>query len=628
MPKGTNGVIILPVQLITKIKEKEYKKYVKDLKKISKASVRLLKFTHSTLPFYTIAFVTTAIIMNLTPFASTWINSLLIDTLVNSIGTGIEANMQQFITLIGAGILISVISNLIRHLSNMAETRIWYGLERDFTLEITKKYAYLNTEHYDDPEMRDLLNKVSQNSTKAQMFISQIGYILGDLVTIVSALIILATFSPLIILLMILTAIPSLIANLVHGRRLWGIWASKGEEGRDFFWTKHYLTRERSLKELRIFRTREYLLDRMNKLHTKFQSAQLEIEESKRLQLFLFSILRILGRTGAYIMIALATIAQKLTIGQFNFFTSATGKLQSGLGGLVGRFSRIYEYGLYVVDIFEFLDLEEKITSGDICLEESNEPVLIEFENVSFEYPRDDSNKQKEALKNLNLTIKPGEHIAIVGENGAGKSTLIKLLLRFYDPTKGRILINGTDLKKLDLDCWYRKVGALFQEFNFYHFTAKENIGVGEPEKLEDLDAIMGAAQKTGAHDFIKEYKKGYDQILEKSFKEGVTPSVGQKQKIALARAFFKDPAVLILDEPTSAIDPKAEYEIFEKLFDFAKEKTVIIISHRFSTVRNASRIIVLDNGEITEQGSHEELMAIENGSYKRAFELQKKGYE
>ncbi|MBD3366356.1 ATP-binding cassette domain-containing protein [candidate division WWE3 bacterium] len=614
------------MQIITAVKEKSYKKYFEDIRKISKGTLRLLKFVYKALPGYTLTFIITAVFINLIPFVTTWVNSLFIDTLVDSIGNGIDQNLQRFTLLIGAGVLISALNNLINHLSTMAETKIWYGMERDFTLEITKKYAYLDTEHYDNPEMRDLLNKVSQNSNKAQLFVSQIGYMIGDLVTIISAITILVVFSPWIILLMLVTSIPSLVANLVHGRRLWGIWNAKGEKGRDFFWTRHYLTRENSLMELRIFRTREYLLERMNKLHTQFQQAQMEIEESKRVQLFLFSLLRIVGRTGAYIMIALATIAQKITIGQFNFYVSATGRLQMGLGGLVRRFSRMYEYGLYIVDIFEFLDLEEKIISGNICLEENKLPVKVEFKDVSFEYP---GREDKEwGIKNLNLTINPGEHIAIVGENGAGKTTLIKLLLRFYDPTKGEILVNEVDLKKIDLDCWYKKIGALFQEFNFYHFTAKENIGVGNPENVEDLEKIIKAAKKSEAHNFIEKYEKEYDQVLDKAFKEGVTPSSGQKQKIALARAFFKDPAILILDEPTSAIDPKAEYEIFERLFEFAAEKTVIIISHRFSTVRNADRILVLEDGRIVEDGSHEELMAIEEGKYKTAFELQRKGYE
>lgn len=614
------------MQILSKIKAKKYKKYWNDFKKISRVAVRLSKFVYKILPRATVVFFTCSILTSLAPFLSTWINSLFIDTLINAVSNGFEEYSQRFILLIGAGIGISIFQNLIQHLLGNAEIKIWYGMERDFTLALTRKNAYLDTEHYDNPEMQKLLNKVSQNSSKAQQFIDFMGYIIGDTVSVISAAVILLSFSPLIVLLLMVTSIPTLIANLIFGRKLWGIWSSKGEEGRDFFWTRHYLTRENSLMELRIFRTREYLLERMNKLHTIFQQAQLDIEETKRVQLFLFSLIRLAGRTVTYILIALATIAQRITIGQFNFFVSATGRLQQSLSGMVRRIARIYEHGLFVVDMFEFMDLEEKIVSGDICLKNTGKPPLIELKNVSFEYPYKDSGGR--ALKNINLTINPGEHLAIVGENGAGKTTLIKLLFRFYDPTEGQILVDKTDLRKIDLDCWYEKIGALFQEFNFYHFSAKENIGVGDPENMDNLEDIKKSAKQAEAHEFISKYKERYNQILNKSFEGGISPSTGQKQKIALARGFFKNPEILILDEPTSAIDPKAEYQIFERLFDFAKEKTVIIISHRFSTVRNANRIIVLHEGKIVEKGDHEELMNIESGKYKTAFELQRKAYK
>ena len=284
----------------------------------------------------------------------------------------------------------------------------------------------------------------------------------------------------------------------------------------------------------------------------------------------------------------------------------------------------LYEFGLYIVDIFDFFDLENDIKNGTICLKDTNSPPEIKFENISFKYP----NTDKFIFKNFSLDIQPSEHIAIVGENGAGKTTLIKLLMRFYDLDKGRILMNGIDLKELDIDTWYKMVGTLFQDYNFYHFDAKTNIGIGNISNIKEMEKIVEAAKASGAHEFIDKYDKKYKTPLSKQFKGGINPSKGQKQKVALARAFFKDAPMLVLDEPTSSIDPKAEFEIFEKLFDFAKDKSVVIISHRFSTVRNASRIVVLHNGKIIEQGAHEKLVKIKNGEYKKAFELQKKGYE
>ena len=269
------------------------------------------------------------------------------------------------------------------------------------------------------------------------------------------------------------------------------------------------------------------------------------------------------------------------------------------------------------------MDLPRKIIPGKERILSKSGPPSIQFKNLTFKYP----GRDEVVIDNLNLKINPGEHLAIVGENGAGKTTLINLLMRFYDPSNGDILVDEVPLKNIDLDDWYKRVGVLFQEFNSYHFDAKTNIGVGDIERIKDMKGIIEAAKKSGANGFISEYKNKYDQILNRAFDDGIRPSWGEWQKIALARVFFKDAPVLILDEPTSAIDPKSEFEIFTKLFEFTKGKTVIIISHRFSTVRNAQRILVLNEGKVVEEGDHASLMRVKNGRYKKAFELQSLGY-
>ena len=250
-------------------------------------------------------------------------------------------------------------------------------------------------------------------------------------------------------------------------------------------------------------------------------------------------------------------------------------------------------------------------------------PAVIEFKNVFFKYP----GTERFILKDFNLKIESGEKVALVGENGAGKSTLIKLLLRFYDVTDGVILINGIDIKNLDLEEWHRQIGALFQDFIKYQFTYKENVIFGNLEKKDDMKALHDALKKSGADGFLQDLPSGIDQIVGKTFEEGVDLSGGQWQKLALARAFFRDAPFLILDEPTSAIDAKAEFEIFENVQKLQKDKTVIIISHRFSTVRTADRILVLDEGKIIEEGSHEYLVK-KNGVYAELFEIQAQGYK
>jgi ATP-binding cassette subfamily B protein len=279
----------------------------------------------------------------------------------------------------------------------------------------------------------------------------------------------------------------------------------------------------------------------------------------------------------------------------------------------------------YLDKFFEFLERKSEILNpiSPKALPLTVIPQVIEFKFVSFKYPR----SERYILKDFNLTIKSGERIALVGENGAGKTTIIKLLLRFYDVTEGEILINGVNIKELDLSEWHKYIGALFQDFIKYQFKFKDNIYLGNLSKTDNEKLLRDAISKSGADKYLDTLPNGIEQIVGKMFEGGVDLSGGQWQKLALARAFFRDAPILILDEPTSAIDAKAEYEIFKNIQNLEKNKTVIIISHRFSTVRHADRILVLDDGKIIEQGTHEELVA-QKGLYEELFEIQAKGYK
>ncbi|MBN1162789.1 ABC transporter ATP-binding protein [Patescibacteria group bacterium] len=623
--KGVTTPGSLPPMIEKEEEEKKtLKTFLKDFPKVSKAGYRLMKYVFKKSPGYTLLFIITSILFSILPFINTWIGSLVIDELIKILASQ-NTGLRTLYLLIGWGVVISILDNLTDILNVIANTNIWFKVGRDLQHDFTKKFAYLDYEYYDDPEMNDKINKVRQNfQAHPQRFTESLLSSLESVTTIISATAIFIVFSPIIIFLMLVSSIPVLIVNMAYSRRSWGIWNAKGDVSRDFWWTESYLQNDRTLMELKIFGIRKYLLNRMMNVYDNFQKSQLAIDNKRNIVVFLLSLLRLVGRTTAYLLIVLAVIGAEITIGQFNFYIQSVGRLQEGFGTLLRRVADLYEHGLYIVDLFEFLDLPEKLKPGEVCLT-SEKPPKIEFKETTFSYPTKETTIK--ALDSINLTIEPGEHIAIVGENGAGKTTLIKLLMRFYDTTNGHILINGINIKDLDIDSWYTHVGVLFQDFNFYHFTAKENIGVGDVSRLDDFDNILKASEDSGADDFIKEYEYKYEQMMDKQFKHGITPSTGQRQRIALARAFFKNAPILILDEPTSAIDPKAEYEIFQHLFRFAKGKTVIIISHRFSTVRNANRIVVLDKGKIVEMGNHEDLMSISGGKYKTAFELQRKGY-
>lgn len=314
-----------------------------------------------------------------------------------------------------------------------------------------------------------------------------------------------------------------------------------------------------------------------------------------------------------------------MSIGQFTLVFSQSLNLTLGAEEILNQYSSISARNKYLDKFFEFLDTKKAINSPSTPkdIPDIPNPPIIEFKNISFKYP----GTERDILKDFNLTIQSGEKIALVGENGAGKSTLIKLLLRFYDVTGGEIFINGVNIKDVSVEDWHKKIGALFQDFIKYQFTFKENIYFGDLSRKQDEELLQEAIVKSGADKYLDTLPEKYNQVVGKMFEDGIDLSGGQWQKLALARAFFRNAPLLILDEPTSAIDAKAEYEIFQKVQSLQKDKTVIIISHRFSTVRNADRILVLDEGKIIEEGDHEKLMK-KKGLYAELFNIQAQGYK
>jgi ATP-binding cassette subfamily B protein len=335
-------------------------------------------------------------------------------------------------------------------------------------------------------------------------------------------------------------------------------------------------------------------------------------------------LLALLGYYGGYLAVILQAIGGHITLGDLTMYSGVLMQAQSTAGALMSSLADLYEQNLFLSNLFTFLKLQPRIPPGG-----RGEPAPeilrsgLEMRNVTFQYP----GISEPVLHNINLTVAPGEKIALVGENGAGKTTLIKLLARLYDPTEGIILLDGADLREVDIASLHARIGVIFQDFVQYPLTGRENIGFGQIEALEDDARIQAAAQKSGAHNVLNSLPKGYDTVLGRWFdEEGPDLSVGQWQKIALARAYMRDAPILILDEPTASLDAKSEFEVFKHFKELAADRTVILISHRFSTVRMADRIIVLNNGHIAEQGTHEELLAA-GGVYATLFNLQAEGY-
>lgn len=584
---------------------------------------KTLKFSFNSNKYLTFLYFIFTVLLALLPFAQDYINSKVIDSIVSLVsdGLGLTPELKSLIYLyVGVYLLLSIVRSLDNMIRINLREYVYLALDKALTLKV----GSLEIPYFEDPDTNDLIERAKRDVNRVWNFLAGLIRMLDALAKVLATFTLLYALDPLLIVIALVSELPQVYNQVFHGKKIWSLYREKSEDMRYYRTTRNYLTSPSSLAEIRLYGLHKFIFDKAYEAYARYWIPWIKIRNKREYFSMAVSLVSVVGIALGFFILIDKTLSGIITIGLLTFYVSMSRSFSSGMARFMLELTTAYEQGLYVRGFFETLDLQNKMKNGTKVLDASSDVPKIEFKNVSFSYP----NTDKLVLNNINLVLNPGDHIAIVGENGAGKTTLIKLLLRFYDVTSGEILLNGVNIKDIDLDTWYKHVATLFQKYNFYHFTVQENISVGDISVPFDNDHLIDSAKKSGAHEFISTYDNKYDQIMSKAFKGGIDPSEGQKQKIALARAFYSNSSVLIMDEPTSAIDPKAEYEIFEELLKFAKGKTVVIISHRFSTVRNADRILVLGNGEIIEDGSHEDLMKIEQGVYKHAFDLQKRGYE
>ena len=558
-----------------------------------------------------------------TPIIILWVGKLIIDEVLFQIDLD-EKNLGQLWIYVGIELAVIVFSDLVGRLTNLTDGLIGDLYSNKSSVDIINKTEEIELKDLEDPTFYDKLERARRQTNSRVALLTNILSQIQDIITVVSLIVALIVFEPWLIILLIFAIIPSFINELKYSQSSYSLARSWTVERRELDYLRHTGASRETAKEIKLFGLTSFISDRFGTLAHKYYLANRSLTIKRTFWGAVFNLLGIAAYYGAYVLIIIRVVAGLLTVGELTFLSGSFNRLRSKLQGMFFRFSRIAESALYLKDYFDFLDIDvDKFDDLEIV----ELPKIIKsgfcFEDVSFRYPE----SKDFVLQNLNFELRQGEKLAFVGENGAGKTTLIKLILRFYEPTSGRILLDGIDIRKFKKSEFQKLFGVIFQDFIKYNFTAGENIAVGDVDQFTNKNKIESAANMSLANEVIDDLEFGLDTQMGKQFPGGVNLSGGQWQKVALGRAYMKDAKFVVLDEPTSALDARAEYEAFQRFIGITKGKTAIIISHRFSTVRMADRILVLKHGSILEIGTHEELLA--NGLlYAELFKLQAEGYQ
>ncbi len=503
--------------------------------------------------------------------------------------------------------------------------RVLYILASKWSsLTFMRQLSSIDIQMFHDTDSRNMINKLDNgHGWQISVAIGNSLELLYGFVRVLAIIAVIATVAWWIAPFLVLFLIPSLIAESKTAKAGWFVWDEKGDERHVFWGIAYLMARARSQLEIRALQAKDALIDVVDGMITKFQLKQRTILKNANRVIAPAKVFEIVGIALTEVWLIFRLLYQhNISISSYIFYSGIVARVNGALNTVVGSYTGMQEALLYARDFFAFKDIQPTIVHNEDGVKVTNKVPKIEFKDVWFRYPH----TERWIFEDLNLVIEPGEHVALVGENGAGKTTIVKLLLRFYDVDKGTIEINGVDLRSLSLPSWYEQLGTLFQQFNEYPLDIEHNITIGNHGRLDKAQLEQSLAD-SGVDEIVKALPFGLETVLDSSFKKGIEPSGGQWQRVALARAFYRNPNVLILDEPTAAIDAKAEYTIFNSIFKNQAEKSAIIISHRFSTVRRADRIIVLDKGKILEEGSHTELMKHKDGLYREMFEKQAEGY-
>ena len=621
---------------------------------------------------FTVSMILLRVLRAFVPVATLWVGKLIIDVVIVVRETPDAANQPFYSNLylwelVALEFGIVVLGQLLTRASALVESLSGDLFANQISVRLMRHAARLDLYQFENPEFYDRLERARRQTTGRIGLLPQIFQVVQDAFTLVSLAAALLVFSPLLVLLLVLSVLPSFLGATHYAALEYSLLFRQTPERRLLDYFRYLGASDETAKEVQMFGLADWLVERFRRISNRFYNENKRLSVRRGISGATLSILGTLGYYGAYISILLQAVTGAITIGSLTFLAGSFARSRDLVESILNNASTVFSQALYLKDLFDFFDIEPTIVSppNGLKVPETVKQGYV-FENVGFRYPE----SEKWAIRRVNFVLKPGERIALVGENGAGKTTLTKLIARLYDPTEGRILLDGVDLREYDLDSLRAGISVIFQDFVRYDMPFGANIGIGEVESVESYisktqeiraeqpvfinkssaangkengfaDApktdfsqaevptqIQTAADKSLAATLLPRLPEGYAQMLGKRFEGGVDLSGGEWQKVALGRAYMRaDAQLLILDEPTAALDARAEFEVFTRFSELSRGRMAILISHRFSTVRMADRIIVLQNGTVAEEGTHEELVE-RGGAYAELFELQAAGYQ
>lgn len=598
----------------------------------------LLRLVWQTHPGYTVGMVLLRLVRAFTPVASLWVAKLIIDQVVHLARTP-GASLTPLWRVVAIELAIVILGEFLARASALVESLLGDLFSNTMSVRLMRHAATLDLAQFEDPEFYDHLERARRQTTARIGLIAMLLSMAQDSITLGTLAAALVLHNPWLLLLLTVAILPSFLGETHFAALSYSLLFRRTPERRELDYLRFVGASDRTAKEVQMFGLAGWLTDRYAVLADRYYEENKALSIRKGVVSALLSLIGTLGYYGAYITILLRAVAGTISLGTLTFLAAAFSRSRDLIQRLLLSASDIYEQSLYLKDLFVFFEMVPTIQSKP---DAARVPQPIRtgfvFEDVGFQYPGSD----RWAIRHVHLSIVPGERIALVGENGAGKTTITKLLARLYEPTEGRILLDGVDLRDYDLASLREAIGVIFQDFVRYDMRFDENVGVGEISGVTDYlaqvrdaepgagetppAALVDAADRSLASSLLPRFTQGYRQMLGRRFDDGVDLSGGEWQKIALARAYMRAAQLLILDEPTAALDARAEYEVFVRFNQLMAGRMAVVISHRFSTVRMADRIVVLGEGKVLEEGTHDVLVA-RGGLYAELFEMQAQGY-